>query len=138
MRLIRWAADGTWEMIPAAVLAPADADGELGSDGFGGLHGRAGPPARCRSTRKGSAGLSTKVHLAAEGHARPRAFTITAGRASMPRLETAIVAQRPVRLEVPRHAVLLDVLLPYPAPVAAETPRRALTALHQGDTDRHQ
>lgn len=83
-------------------------------DGVGGLHGRAGTPARCRSTQQGAVhcrepadhalgrsrgGLSTKVHLAADGRARPLAFTVTAGQAGdAPAFETVMS-----RIGVLRH-----------------------------------
>ncbi|MFC5639569.1 transposase [Streptomyces bullii] len=72
-----------------------------------------GSPARCRSTQKGAAhcgepadhalgrsrgGLSTKVHLAADGRAQPLAFTVTAGQAGdAPAFETVMS-----RIRVPR------------------------------------
>ncbi|MFE3864930.1 IS5 family transposase [Streptomyces goshikiensis] len=91
-RLIRWAVDGTWERVLAAVLAAADADDEV----FGRLHHLPGPPAFGRSQEKGApyrsepedhalgrsrGGLSTKVHLASDSRARPLSIQITAGQA---------------------------------------------------------
>jgi hypothetical protein len=83
-------------------------------DRVSGLHGRAGPPARRRSTQKGAASrsgepsdhglgrsrgwLSTEVHLAADGEARPLAFTVTVGQAGdAPAFETVMS-----RIRVPR------------------------------------
>ncbi|XED75926.1 IS5 family transposase [Streptomyces sp. QH1-20] len=53
------------------------------------LHDRAGPPARRRGPKRGPwagealgrsrGGLSTKIHLACDGHGRPLAFTVTGG-----------------------------------------------------------
>ncbi|WP_442759345.1 IS5 family transposase [Streptomyces pseudogriseolus] len=114
-RLIRWAADGTWETILGAVLAAADADDDIELDSVGGLHCRPGPPAHSRSPQKGAirssepsdhalgrsrGGLSTKVHLAADGRARPLALTVTAGKAGdAPAFETVMS-----RIRVPRSS----------------------------------
>ncbi|WP_420714598.1 IS5 family transposase [Streptomyces sp. NRRL WC-3723] len=114
-RLIRWAVDGTWEMILAAVLSAADADDAIdwavsvGSAVIRAHQHAAGarkrgrpapvnqPTSRPRS-RTLSRRLSTKVHLAADGGARPLAFTITAGQAGdAPAFETAMS-----RIRVPR------------------------------------
>ncbi|MEV2235512.1 IS5 family transposase [Streptomyces phaeochromogenes] len=112
-RLIRWAVDGTWEMILTAVLATADADDDIdwtvsvdstvvrahqhaaGALKRGPAHsGEAADDALGRSR----GGLSTKVHLAADGHARPLAFTVTAGQAGdAPAFETVMS-----RIRVPR------------------------------------
>lgn len=81
-------------------------------DGVGGLHGCPGPPTRCRSAQRAAhcepadhalgrsrGGLSTKVHLAADGRARPLAFTVTAGQAGdAPAFETVMS-----RIRVPRR-----------------------------------
>lgn len=85
-RLIRWAVDGTWERILAAVLAAADADDDLawtvsvdstvvrahqhafGASKKGASH--SGEPAD-HAPGRSRGGLSTKVHLAADGRARP-------------------------------------------------------------------
>ncbi|MFJ6754657.1 IS5 family transposase [Streptomyces sp. NPDC091273] len=95
-RLIRWAVDGTWEMILASVLAAADADDDIdwtvsvdstvvrAHQHAGGARkkGRLAPgePAD-HALGRSRGGLSTKVHLAADGGARPLAFTVTAGQA---------------------------------------------------------
>lgn len=52
-RLIRWAMDGTWERILAALLAAADARDDNRLDRFGGLHRLPRSPARRRSRKKG-------------------------------------------------------------------------------------
>ncbi|MFE0677583.1 IS5 family transposase [Streptomyces sp. NPDC058867] len=111
-RLIRWAVDGTWEMILAAVLAAADADDDIDwtvsvdstvvrahQHAAGALKRGAhcGEPADHALGRSRS-GLSTKVHLAADGRARPLAFTVTAGQAGdAPAFETVMS-----RIRVPR------------------------------------
>ncbi|MFF7274451.1 IS5 family transposase [Streptomyces griseorubiginosus] len=112
-RLIRWAVDGTWEMILAAVLAAADADDDIdwtvsvdstvvrahqyaaGAPQKGAAH--PGEPAD-HALGRSRGGLSTKVHLAADGRARPLAFTVTAGQAGdAPAFETVMS-----RIRVPR------------------------------------
>ncbi|MEV7030136.1 IS5 family transposase [Streptomyces sp. NPDC093272] len=111
-RLIRWAVDGTWEMILAAVLSAADAadiDWTVSVDSTvvrahqhaaGALkRGRLipGEPAN-HALGRSRGGLSTKVHLAADGRARPLAFTITAGQAGdAPAFESVMS-----RIRVPR------------------------------------
>ncbi len=102
-RLIRWAVDGRWEMVLAAVLAAADAVGRRHR-----LHGVDSTVVRAHQHAAGAlkgavhfrepadhalgrsrGGLSTKVHLASDGCARPLAFTVTAGQAGdAPAFET--------------------------------------------------
>ncbi|MFD0723774.1 IS5 family transposase [Streptomyces globosus] len=111
-RLIRWAVDGTWEMILAAVLAAADADDDIdwtvsvdstvvrAHQHAAGARKRGDPLRRAADHALGRSrgGLSTKVHLAADGDARPLAFTITAGQAGdAPAFETVMS-----RIRVPR------------------------------------
>ncbi|MGW5617130.1 IS5 family transposase [Streptomyces sp. NPDC003877] len=95
-RLIRWAIDGTWEMILAAVPAAADADDDIdwtvsvdstvvrAHQHAAGALKKGRPTAASRPNHalgRSRGGLSTKVHLAADGHARPLAFVVTAGQA---------------------------------------------------------
>ncbi|MEU2338741.1 IS5 family transposase [Streptomyces sp. NPDC013172] len=112
-RLIRWAVDGTWEKIFAAVLAAADAVDDIGwtvsvdstvvrahQHAAGALKrgsmGRNEPADHALGRSRG--GLSTKIHLAADGHARPLALTVTAGQAGdAPAFETVMA-----RIRVPR------------------------------------
>ncbi|MFJ8449049.1 IS5 family transposase [[Kitasatospora] papulosa] len=111
-RLIRWALDGTWEMILTALLAAADADDDidwtvsLDSTVIRAHQHAAGARKRGRPSGepadhalgRSRGGLSTKVHLAADGHARPLAFTITAGQAGdAPAFETVMS-----RIRIPR------------------------------------
>ncbi|WP_282790936.1 IS5 family transposase [Streptomyces sp. CC224B] len=112
-RLIRWAVDGTWETVLATVLAAADADDDIdwtvsvdstvvrahqhaaGARKKGAA--RPGEPAD-HALGRSRGGLSTKVHLAADGGARPLAFTVTAGQAGdAPAFETVMS-----RIRVPR------------------------------------
>ncbi|WP_261399670.1 IS5 family transposase [Streptomyces albidoflavus] len=95
-RLIRWAVDGTWERILAAILAVADAGGDVGwtvsvdstvcrahqhSAGARkkGLPDRPEPEDHALGRSRG--GLSTKVHLASDSRARPLSMHVTAGQA---------------------------------------------------------
>ncbi|MEU8472076.1 IS5 family transposase [Streptomyces sp. NPDC029006] len=112
-RLIRWAVDGTWERILAAVLAAADVDDDIDwtvsvdstvirahqhAAGARKRGARSGEPAD-HALGRSRGGLSTKVHLAADGGARPLAFTITAGQAGdAPAFETVMS-----RIRVPRN-----------------------------------
>lgn len=115
-RLIRWAVDRTWEMILAAALAAADADDDISwtvsvDSTIVRAHQHAAG-ARNRGTVRSNelddhalgrsrGGLSTKVHLAADGGARPRAFAVTAGQAGdAPACETVMS-----RIRVPRSGV---------------------------------
>ncbi|MFF3191725.1 IS5 family transposase [Streptomyces misionensis] len=95
-RLIRWAVDGTWARILAAVLAAADESDDIGwtvsvdstvcrahQHAAGarkkGASDRAEPDDHGLGRSRG--GLSTKVHLASDSHARPLALHVTAGQA---------------------------------------------------------
>ncbi|MGW5930517.1 IS5 family transposase [Streptomyces anulatus] len=91
-RLLRWAVDGTWERILAAVLAAADADADIDwtvsvdSD-------RAEPDDHAPGRSRG--GLSTKVHLASDSHARPLTLRLTAGQAGdAPAFEAVMAGSR--------------------------------------------
>lgn len=115
-RLIRWAVDGTWARILAAVLATADADDDVewtvsvDSTICRAHHHAAG------AVRKGAArrsepddhalgrsrgGLSTKIHLASDNRARPLAFYATAGQAGDAPAFEAVMA----RIRVPRRGL---------------------------------
>ncbi|MGW0704358.1 IS5 family transposase [Streptomyces sp. NPDC002867] len=113
-RLIRWGVDGTWEAILAAVLAAADADDDIDwtvsvdstvvrahQHAAGarkrGRFGQGEPADHALGHSRG--GLSTKIHLAADGGARPLAFTVTTGQAGdAPAFETVMA-----RIRVPRN-----------------------------------
>ncbi|MFC6503016.1 IS5 family transposase [Streptomyces rochei] len=112
-RLIRWAVDGTWEKIFAAVLAAADAVDDIRwtvsvdstvvrahQHAAGAL--KRGPQAdgepADHALGRSRGGLSTKIHLAADGRARPLALAVTAGQAGdAPAFETVMA-----RIRVPR------------------------------------
>ncbi|MFD9536263.1 IS5 family transposase [Streptomyces sp. NPDC060010] len=93
-RMRNWAIDGTWERVFTALLAQADAEGDLDwvvSVDFTIVRAHqnaAGPVKRDSGRRPGHhaigrsrGGLSTKIHLAADGHCRPLCFVLTPGQA---------------------------------------------------------
>ncbi|WP_375372473.1 IS5 family transposase [Streptomyces sp. CAI-85] len=94
-RLIRWARDGTWERVFAAVLAGADADDDLGwtvsvdstvcrahqHSAGARKKGRPADPSPDHALGRSRGGLSTKVHLASDSRARPLSIHVTAGQA---------------------------------------------------------
>uniref|UniRef100_UPI0040403AE3 IS5 family transposase n=1 Tax=Streptomyces sp. f51 TaxID=1827742 RepID=UPI0040403AE3 len=127
-RLIRWAMDGTWERIFAAVLAAAEGADDIGwtvsvdstvcrahQHAAGarkkGLQA-AEPDDHALGRSRG--GLSTKVHLASDGHARPLALRVTAGQAGdAPAFESVMAGIRvprsgPGRPRTRPDAVLAD------------------------------
>ncbi|MCX5083894.1 MULTISPECIES: IS5 family transposase [unclassified Streptomyces] len=128
-RLIRWAVDGTWERILAAVLAAAEGADDIGwtvsvdstvcrahQHAAGarkkGAPGRTEPGDHALGRSRG--GLSTKVHLASDGLARPLALCVTAGQAGdAPAFETVMAGIRvprsgPGRPRTRPDAVLAD------------------------------
>ncbi|MER5959872.1 IS5 family transposase [Streptomyces longhuiensis] len=128
-RLIRWAVDGTWERILAAVLASAEGADDIGwtvsvdstvcrahQHAAGarkkGAPGRTEPGDHALGRSRG--GLSTKVHLASDGLARPLALCVTAGQAGdAPAFETVMAGIRvprsgPGRPRTRPDAVLAD------------------------------
>ncbi|MFD9934164.1 IS5 family transposase [Streptomyces massasporeus] len=95
-RLIRWAVDGTWERVLAAILTAADVDDDIGwtvsvdstvcrAHQHAAGSRKRGHPSRCELDDHGlgrsRGGLSTKVHIASDSHARPLALHVTAGQA---------------------------------------------------------
>ncbi|MGE9697857.1 MULTISPECIES: IS5 family transposase [unclassified Streptomyces] len=111
-RLRKWAADGTWEKVFTALLAQADAEGDLDwvvsvDSTIVRAHQHAAG-ARQKGPRKASpdhalgrsrGGLTTKIHLAADGRCRPLAFVLTPGQAG----DAPAFAQVMDRLRVPRR-----------------------------------
>ncbi|MGW3520200.1 IS5 family transposase [Streptomyces hydrogenans] len=126
-RLIRWAVDGTWERILAALLAAADDADDIGwtvsvdstvcrahqhSAGARkkGAPDRAEPDDHALGRSRG--GLSTKVHLASDARARPLALRVTAGQAGdAPAFETVMAAIRVPRRGPGRPRTRPDVVL---------------------------
>lgn len=113
-RLIRWAVDGTWERILTAVLAAADAGDDIGwtvsvdSTVCRTHQHAAGARKRAASNRsepgdhvlgRSRGGLSTKVHIASDSHARPLALIVTAGQVGDAPAFEAVMAT----LRVPRR-----------------------------------
>ncbi|MFC8663963.1 IS5 family transposase [Streptomyces sp. NPDC057199] len=105
-RLIRWALDGTWEQIFAALLATADGADDIAwtvsvdstvcrahqhaAGAEKRAPGRAEPDDHALGRSRG--GLSTKVHLVSDGRARPLALRVTAGHAGDAPAFTAVMA----------------------------------------------
>ncbi|MGW8354309.1 IS5 family transposase [Streptomyces wedmorensis] len=110
-RLRKWAADGTWEKVFTALLAQADAEGDLDwivsvDSTIVRAHQHAagarqkGPRSASRDHALGRSrgGLTTKIHLAADGRCRPLAFVLTPGQAGDAPAFPEVMA----RLRVPR------------------------------------
>ncbi|MFE3269266.1 IS5 family transposase [Streptomyces sp. NPDC059215] len=112
-RLIRWAVDGTWERIFAALLAAADhgddVDWTVSVDSTvcrahqhsaggreKGAPGRSEPEDHALGRSRG--GLSTKFHLASDSQARPLGIHVTAGQAGDAPAFEAVMA----RIRIPR------------------------------------
>ncbi|MFC9607213.1 IS5 family transposase [Streptomyces niveus] len=112
-RLRMWAIDGTWERVFTALMAQADADEDLNwavsvdstivrAHQHSAGARKKGPPAgepHDRAIGRSRGGLTTKIHLAADGHCRPLAFVLTAGQAGDAPAFTDVMA----RLRVPRR-----------------------------------
>lgn len=111
-RLRNWAIDGTWERVFTVLLAQADADGDL--EGVVAVDStivrvhqhaagaRKRGPARepgDHAIGRSRGGLTTKIHLAADGNCRPLAFVLTAGQAG----DAPAFAEVMDRLRVPRR-----------------------------------
>ncbi|MFE9934457.1 transposase [Streptomyces sp. NPDC005533] len=92
-RLRKWAADGTWAKVLTALpqagaggdldwAAAADSTTVCARQPAAGALARRGPGRRARrpGPRRLRGGLTTKIHLTADGHGRPPAFVITPGR----------------------------------------------------------
>ncbi|MFB7541426.1 IS5 family transposase [Streptomyces zaomyceticus] len=112
-RLRKWAADGTWEKVFTALLARADAEGDL--DGIVSVDStivrarqhaagarKLGAPAdepEHHALGRSRGGLTTKIHLAADSRCRPLAFVLTPGQAG----DAPAFPQVMARLRVPRR-----------------------------------
>ncbi|MFD9323386.1 IS5 family transposase [Streptomyces sp. NPDC060053] len=107
-RLRNWAIDGTWERVFTALLAQADAEGDLdwvvsvdptivrAHQNAAGARkrGPAGEPDH-HAIGRSRGGLTTKIHLAADGRCRPLCFVLTPGQAGdTPAFEHAMAALR--------------------------------------------
>ncbi|MFD9766875.1 IS5 family transposase [[Kitasatospora] papulosa] len=94
-RLRNWAIDGTWQRVFNALLAQADADENLNwvvsvdstvvraHQHAAGARKKGLPPNEPADHAIGRSrgGLTTKIHLAADGNCQPLAFMVTAGQA---------------------------------------------------------
>ncbi|MFJ9640777.1 IS5 family transposase [Streptomyces sp. NPDC101178] len=111
-RLRMWAVDGTWERVFTTLIAQADADENLNwavsvDSTIVRAHQHAagarkkGPRSASRDHAIGRSrgGLTTKIHLAADGSCRPLAFHLTAGQAGDAPAFALVMA----RLRVPRR-----------------------------------
>lgn len=112
-RLRMWAVDGTWGRVFTALVPQAEADEDLSwavsvdSTVVRARQQAAGAPdkgprlaSRTTTSSAGpAAGLTTKIHLAADGRCRPLAFVLTAGQAG----DTPAFADVTARLRVPRR-----------------------------------
>ncbi|MFE0945694.1 IS5 family transposase [Streptomyces mutabilis] len=112
-RLRMWAVDGTWVRVFTALVPQAEADEDLSwavsvdSTVVRARQHAAGAPDKgprlaSRTTKSSAgpaAGLTTKIHLAADGRCRPPAFVLTAGQAG----DTPAFADVMARLRVPRR-----------------------------------
>ncbi|MFE5893836.1 IS5 family transposase [Streptomyces sp. NPDC056462] len=128
-RLVRWAVDGTWERILAAVLGVADGGDDIGwtvsvdstvcrahQHAAGARKGGARPGCEPEDHGLGRSrgGLSTKVYLASDSRARPLALHVTAGQAGdAPEFEAVMTGIRvprggPGRPRTRPEAVLAD------------------------------
>ncbi|WP_454325330.1 IS5 family transposase [Streptomyces ambofaciens] len=121
-RLIRWALDGTWERILAAVLAVADADDDVGwtvsvdstvcrahqHSADARRRGRPRFEPEDHALGRSRGGLSTKVHLASDSQARPLSIHITAGQTGdAPAFEGIRVPRRGLGRPRTRPAIVL-------------------------------
>ncbi|WP_199819205.1 IS5 family transposase [Streptomyces sp. NRRL S-378] len=112
-RLRNWAIDGTWERVFTTLLAQADADEDLSwvvsvdstvvraHQHAAGARKKGLQPTSQRDHAIGRSrgGLTTKIHLAADGNCRPLAFVLSAGQAGDAPAFTEVMA----RLRVPRR-----------------------------------
>ncbi|MEU6164859.1 IS5 family transposase [Streptomyces tanashiensis] len=112
-RLRNWALDGTWARVFTALLAQADAEEDLdwvvavdstivrahqhAADARKKGASAAEPTDYALGRSRG--GLTTKIHLAADGNCRPLAFVLTAGQAG----DAPAFAQVMAAIRVPRE-----------------------------------
>ncbi|MFI6151383.1 IS5 family transposase [Kitasatospora sp. NPDC051170] len=106
-RLRNWAIDGTWEQVFMALLAQADAEGDLGwvvaidstivraHQHAAGARRRASAEPAHHAIGRSRGGLTTKIHLAADSRCRPLCFHLTPGQANdAPAFEPVMAALR--------------------------------------------
>ncbi|WP_419248241.1 IS5 family transposase [Streptomyces virginiae] len=112
-RLRMWAIDGTWERVFTALIAQADADDNLSwavsvdstivraHQHAAGARKKGAPISEPddHAIGRSRGGLTTKIHLAADGNCRPLTFLLTAGQAGDAPAFTDVMDQ----LRVPRQ-----------------------------------
>ncbi|MFJ3880773.1 IS5 family transposase [Streptomyces sp. NPDC090077] len=111
-RLRMWAADGTWGKVFTALLAQADAEGDLDwvvavdstivrahQHAAGARQKGPRPASADHALGRSRGGLTTKIHLAADSRCRPLAFVLTPGQAG----DAPAFTQVMDRLRVPRR-----------------------------------
>ncbi|MFJ6790018.1 IS5 family transposase [Streptomyces angustmyceticus] len=113
-RLRMWAIDGTWQRVFAALLAQAGTEEDLdwvvavdstivrAHQHAAGARPKGAPDSEPHDHALGRSrgGLTTKIHLAADGRCRPLAFHLTAGQAGDAPAFTQVMAA--IRVERPR------------------------------------
>ncbi|WP_424864378.1 IS5 family transposase [Streptomyces sp. SAI-163] len=110
-RLRMWAVDGTWERVFTALVAQADTDEDVNwavsvdstivrahQHAAGARKKGPRPASRDHAIGRSRGGLTTRIHLAADGRCRPLAFHLTAGQVGDAPAFTEVMA----RLRVPR------------------------------------
>ncbi|WP_443076402.1 IS5 family transposase [Streptomyces sp. NBC_01725] len=125
-RLRMWAADGTWEKVFTALLAQADAEGDLDwvvavdstvvrahQHAAGARQKGPRPASRDHALGRSRGGLTTKIHLAADSRCRPLAFAVTPGQAgdapAFPQIMARLRVPRPIgRPRTTPEAILAD------------------------------
>ncbi|MFE4391349.1 IS5 family transposase [Streptomyces sp. NPDC056844] len=130
-RLRKWAADGAWERVFTALLAQADAEGDLdrvvsvdstivrAHPHAVGARQKGGPADEPDDHALGRSrgGLTTKIHLAADSRCRPLAFVLTPGQAGdapmLPKVMVQLRLPRPIgRPRTTPDVVLADKTYP--------------------------
>ncbi|WP_394331490.1 IS5 family transposase [Streptomyces thermolilacinus] len=149
-RLRKWALDGAWERVFTALLAQADADGDLGwvvavdstvvrahqhAAGARKKGALAGEP-EDHALGRSRGGLTTKVHLAADDRCRPPAFVLTPGQAgdapAFERVMATIRVPRPLGRPRVRPAMVLADKAYSPRAIRDHLRRRGIRAvIHQ-------
>ncbi|MFI7340735.1 IS5 family transposase [Streptomyces sp. NPDC050085] len=125
--LLRWAMDGTWGRILAALLAAADDAGDIGwtvsvdstvcraHQHAAGARKKGAPDLAepdDHGLGRSRGGLSTKVHLASDSHARPLVLRVTAGQAGdAPAFEAVMAGIRVPRSGLGRPRTRPDAVL---------------------------
>ncbi|MFF3014448.1 IS5 family transposase [Streptomyces sp. NPDC057939] len=123
-RLRMWAADGTWAKVFTALLAQADAEGDLdwvvpvdstivrAHQHTAGARQKGPRPARPdHDLGRSRGGLTTKIHLAADSRCRPLAFVVTPGQAGDALAFPQVMAQLRVPRRTGRPRTTPDVVL---------------------------